>query len=107
MATEQSFVEYICEQISDAGSITYRKMFGEYMVYVNAKPIILVCDNTPFVKIKDEIKDLMENADTGEPYTGAKEHYVLDIDNSEFAVKVVRILEEITPYPKPKKRKME
>ncbi|MGN0560765.1 MAG: hypothetical protein ACI4K8_06895 [Candidatus Fimenecus sp.] len=25
-------------------------MFGEYMVYVNDKPILMVCDNTVFVK---------------------------------------------------------
>ena len=35
MATTPDFVEFVCEQISGAGDIRYRKMFGEYMVYVN------------------------------------------------------------------------
>mgnify|MGYP002508609516 FL=1 len=28
-------------------------MFGEFMVYVNDKPIIIVCNNVPFVKELD------------------------------------------------------
>jgi DNA helicase-2/ATP-dependent DNA helicase PcrA len=37
------------------GAVRYKKMFGEYMVYVNEKPILLVCDNTVFVKILDRL----------------------------------------------------
>ena len=40
MSTSLDFVEYICEQIAGVGQIRYRKMFGEYMVYVNNKPIL-------------------------------------------------------------------
>ncbi|SFD31809.1 TfoX/Sxy family protein [Clostridium uliginosum] len=39
MASNLEFVEYVCEQISDSGTITYRKMFGDYGVYCNAKII--------------------------------------------------------------------
>ena len=38
----------------------------------------------------------MKNAETAIPYKGAKEHYVLDIDNSEFSKKIVSELEKIT-----------
>ena len=64
-------------------------MFGEYMIYINEKPILMVCDNTVFVKLLPDIQELMEHADTGYPYDGAKEHYVLDIDNSELTTKVI------------------
>ncbi len=50
MATTIDFIEYVCEQIVGTGDIHYKKMFGEYMVYVNNKPTLLVCDNTVFVK---------------------------------------------------------
>ena len=105
MATTTEYIEYVCEQISGVGDIRYKKMFGEYMVYVNNKPIITVCDNTAFVKIVDAIAELMKNAEKGFPYNGAKENYILDIDNSDFAKKVVSELEKVTPLPKPRKKK--
>ena len=40
MATTREYVEFVCEQIRGVGEIRYRKMFGEYMVYINAKPIL-------------------------------------------------------------------
>lgn len=104
MATTQEFIEYVCEQISGVGEIRYKKMFGEYMVYINNKPIIIVCENIAYVKEKEEIEELMKDADKGLPYKGAKEHYILDIDNSEFSKQVVSKLEEITPLPKPRKK---
>ena len=36
----------------------------------------------------------MEGAETGFPYKGAKEHYILDIDNSELSKTVVKALQE-------------
>ena len=102
MATSADFMEFVCEQVKDCGSIRYRKMFGEYMVYVNDKPIFLVCDNTVFVKIRSELDKLMQCAEKGFPYDGAKEHYILDIENTELVKKVSEILEPITPVPKKK-----
>jgi hypothetical protein len=29
MASDLSFVEYVCDQLHDVGRVTYRKMFGE------------------------------------------------------------------------------
>jgi TfoX/Sxy family transcriptional regulator of competence genes len=102
MATTVDYIEFVCEQTKSEGVLHYKKMFGEYMVYVDDKPILLVCDNTVFVKILPELSALMANADKGFPYDGAKEHYILDIDNAEFSREVVRVLLPITPLPKPK-----
>ena len=107
MATSPEFIEFVVEQIESIGDVRYRKMFGEYMVYVNSKPILLVCDDTVFVKMRDEIAPLMVGAETGYPYDGAKESYILDIEDRELAWEVIRILEPITPLPKPKKKKSE
>jgi len=105
MATTQEFIEFVCEQIQGVGEIRYKKMFGEYMVYVNDKPILLVCDNIIYIKILNEVEELMEDADKGCPYNGAKEHYILDIDNRELCKEVISILERVIPIPKPKKKK--
>ncbi len=105
MATNVDFIEYVCQQIAGVGDLRYRKMFGEYMVYVNDKPVLTVCDNTVYVKMLDVISELMQNAETGFPYEGAKEHYILDIDDIELSRKIVTELEKTTPVPKKKKAK--
>ena len=76
-----------------------------YMVYVNDKPILLVCDNSVYVKILPCLDRLMNDAERGFPYDGAKEHYILDIDNTELSRSVVIALEAVTPIPKPRKKK--
>ena len=106
MATTKDYIEYVCERLHGAGGLRYRKMFGEYMVYVNDKPVLLVCDNTVFVKIVPELAALMADAERGLPYEGAKEHYVLDLENTVLLERVLPVLEAATPLPKPRKKKV-
>lgn len=105
MATSVEYIEFVCEQIQNTGEVRYRKMFGEYMVYVNDKPILLVCDDTVYVKKLPEVAELMSDAPCGVPYGGAKEHYILDIEDRELSREVIAVLEPITPLPKPRKKK--
>jgi len=105
MASDLDYVQYVIDQIKTNGKITYKKMFGEYLIYLNNKPVVMVCDNTAFVKMLDCIKFLMENAETGFPYEGAKEHYIVNVDDSEHLSDVVMVLEKNVPIPKKKKKK--
>lgn len=105
MATTESYINYVCEELNGIGNIRYKKMFGEYMVYLNDKPVMIVCENTSFVKKLDIIKEEMKNAETGFPYEGAKEHYILDIDNIEFSKKIILKIETVTKVPKKKTSK--
>lgn len=105
MATSAEYIEFVCEQLSGAWDVRYKKMFGEYMVYVNDKPIFLVCDNTVFVKKVDELKELMAQAACDAPYAGAKEHYILDIEDADLVANVTSVLERVTPIPKKKAKK--
>jgi TfoX/Sxy family transcriptional regulator of competence genes len=104
MSTSTDFIDFVIEQIAGVGDIRYRKMFGEFMVYVNDKPILLICDNTVFVKMHEQISDLMKTAQKGFPYQGAKQHYILDIDDRNLATQVIKILEPITPFPKSRRK---
>ena len=105
MATSLDYIEYVCEQIVGDYAVRYKKMFGEYMVYVNDKPILLVCDNCVYVKILPELDAIMTNAERAIPYDGTKEHYVLDMDSGEKVRAVIAVLERITPIPKSKAKK--
>jgi hypothetical protein len=103
MATSEDFVKYVCEQVSEAGPVRYRKMFGEYVVYCRAKPIFLVCDNMVFVKSLPVVKSLFERngveLEVGYPFNGAKEHLILDVDERCLAIDIASLLSKELPYP--------
>jgi len=104
MACTTEFIDFVCAQIESVGVIRSRKMFGDWCIYIDEKPIILACDNTVYVKMNPAIASLMEDAETGTPYDGAKEHYILDIEHRDQATAVLKKLVEVTPYPKKKKK---
>ena len=39
-------------------------------------------------------------SETGFPYEGAKEHYLLDVENDALLDQVIPLLESVTPFPK-------
>lgn len=106
MSTSNEYIAFVCEQIGDGFDVRIKKMFGEYMVYCNDKPVLLVCDNTVYVKKAQELSALMQNAGCGYPYDGAKEHYILDVENHDLTAQVLKILVSITPFPKKKYNKI-
>ena len=53
MASNLEFVEYVAEQLSEAGEITYRKMFGEYGMYLDGKIFAVICDDQLFIKVTE------------------------------------------------------
>ena len=46
----------------------------------------------------------MAGADCGFPYPGAKEHYILDIEDTNRLQAVIPLLEKLTPQPKSRKK---
>lgn len=106
MATSAEFMEYVAEQLAEAGKITYRKMFGEYALYLDGKVVGLVCDNQVFIKITEPGKALLgEDAPTGFAYPGAKPSFVADsLDNQDLWVEVIQQTAKVLPAPKPKKK---
>ncbi|HYV34040.1 MAG TPA: TfoX/Sxy family protein, partial [Candidatus Limnocylindria bacterium] len=73
MATKQSTIDYLLDQLSELRQVRARKMFGEYALYCNEKVVALVCDDTLFVKITDAGKKVVgKNYREGFAYPGAK-----------------------------------
>ena len=105
MASSREYLDFVLEQLEGISGIDYKKMFGEYMVYRSGKPVLLVCDNTVYVKKLPELASLLPGAECGIPYGGAKEHYILDIEDRELTARVCALLEELTPLPKPRRKK--
>ena len=103
MACSVEYIEYVCQQLSEAGDVRSRKMMGDYIIYLDEKPVITACDNLCYVKKIPALESIMADAECGCPYPGAKEHYILDIDHKKEALNVVKILWKELPFPKKKK----
>lgn len=73
---------------------------GDYVIYINGKCVVTVCDNVCYVKMHPSILPLMQDAEKGFPYDGAKEHYILDIEHKDVCLPVAGIFAEVLPYPK-------
>jgi TfoX/Sxy family transcriptional regulator of competence genes len=106
MATDLEFIEFVTEQIESAGTITYRKMFGEYALYSNGKVVALVCDNKLFVKPTTAGREFIGNVTEGSAYPGAKPSLLIEdkLDDKEWLSQLIRITEKELPEPKPKKK---
>ncbi len=97
MATSEEYITFVMEQLQDIDGVTCRKMFGEYMVYIHEKPVLLVCDNTVMVKKLPELLPLLQDAPEGVPYEGAGPHYILDIEDPALVREVLAVAEKFTP----------
>jgi len=104
MASSPDFVTYVCEQLNGAGAVRFRKMFGEYMVYVDDRPVVLVCDDTVFMKKLPCLEELLSQNPTGTPYNGAKEHYILDPDDRTVLRAAAELAKEVIPVPQKRKK---
>jgi len=104
MASKLEFVQYAADQMGGAGTITYRKMFGEYGLYCDGKIFALICDNQLFVKITEAGRRVAPNLKTAPPYEGAKLYFQMeDIDDRKFLTDFVTATCGELPPPKPKK----
>ena len=101
MACNIEFVEGICGALAPLGEVRYRKMMGDYVVYVNEKCVITACDNLAYIKKLPCV--VMRDAETGCAYPGAKEGYILSFDDPAHARRVIAALWEDLPFPKKKK----
>lgn len=107
MSSDPGFVEYICDQIADAGDISSRKMFGEWAIYSGNKVVALVCDDHLFVRPTEAGRSFIGEPTEAPPYPSAKPHFLIEdrVDDREWLTELIRLTECALPAPKPKKRK--
>jgi len=108
MATTKNTIEYLLEQIADAGVVSARKMFGEYAVYCDGKVVALVCDDNLYVKPTTAGKKFIGNVSQASPYPGAKPYYLISgeqWEDAEWLSDLISISAAELPLPKAKKKK--
>jgi TfoX/Sxy family transcriptional regulator of competence genes len=105
MASDLAFVQHVCDQLRGAGEVSFKKMFGEYAIYLGGKTVALVCDYQLFVKPTAAGRALLPNAAEGDPYPGAKPHLLMSehLDDSELLSRVFLSTDAALPVPKPKR----
>lgn len=105
MSSSQQNVDYLIDQISEAGTVSARKMFGEYAVYCDGRVVALICDDQLFVKPTEAGRAFIKNVEEAPPYPGAKNYFRIDgeqWDDSDWLTQLIRITTKEVPLPKKK-----
>jgi DNA transformation protein len=109
MATSESTIDFLLDQLGAVQGVWARKMFGEYALYCGEKVVALVCDDQLFVKITAPGKALVgERYAEGFAYPGAKASILIgadDLEDHDRLAELIRLTAAALPTPKPKNPK--
>ena len=107
MASDKNYVDFVLDQIENAGEITAKKMFGEYGIFSDGKIFALICDNKLFIKPTEAGRTFIKDVVEAPPYPGVKSSFLIEdkVEDREWISNLVRITVKELPEPKPKKKK--
>ena len=109
MATSESTIEFLLDQLGAVQGVRARKMFGESALDCGEKVVALVCDDQLFVKITAPGKALVGTRYAeGFAYPGAKASILVgagDLEDHDRLAELIRVTAAALPSPKPKKAK--
>ena len=104
MASSKEYLEYVLEQLSGAGDVSYRAMMGEYIIYYRGKVVGGIYDDRFLVKPVKSAAAMMPDAQREIPYEGAKEMLLVDdVENRDFLRDLLEAMYDELPAPKKKK----
>jgi TfoX/Sxy family transcriptional regulator of competence genes len=104
MASSIDTVQYIVDQAGLGRRISFRKMFGEYALYVDGKVVALICDDQLFLKPTPAGLQLLGEVVEAPPYPSAKNYYLLEseLDDPERLNAALQVTAAALPEPKPR-----
>ena len=134
MATSAAFKDFVLDRLEQCAreglnenlkgdfSFSARNMFGEYCVYIidsacseggilgsGKKVLFLLCDEQVFIKkykvLEQIAQDFSAYFSLGFPFSGAREHYIIDIENLELLATIIKSTLPYLPAPKVKNPK--
>jgi DNA transformation protein len=108
MATERKTVDHLVDQMSKAGAVSAKPMFGEYGVYCDGKMVAIIGDGQLFIKPTSAGRVLAAGAEEVSPYPGAKPHLLIDAErweDQDWMSDLVHATAAELPAPKPKPAK--
>ena len=106
MSTSKEYHDYVMENLSLAGSVSSRRMMGEYIIYYNGKIVGDICDNCLLMKITPAAEKLLPDAERAYPYEGSKTLMLVidDVENYSLMAELLEGISSQLPEPKTKKR---
>lgn len=107
MASSREFLDYVMEQISPLGDVSFRPMMGEYVIYYQGRPVGGIYDDRFLIKKTKSAEALAgwdgDFPETDIPYPGAKAMLVADPDDREMTCRLIKAAASDLPGPEPKK----
>lgn len=106
MASDVDFIEFVVDQVQNAGAISCRPMFGGHTLYCEGKVVALICDNQLFVKPTKAGKSFIGNVVEAPAYPGARPSFLIEeqLEDKDWIGKLISLTEKELPLPKPKKK---
>ncbi len=85
MASSKEYLAFIMDQLSELGTVTYRPMMGEYIIYCQNRVVGGIYDDRFLVKQTRASRRLLPDAPLEIPYEGAKEMFLVEnVDDRDF-----------------------
>lgn len=105
MASSPAFVQYVCEQLAQVGTVVCRPMFGEYGLWCDGKFFATIEEDMLCLKITPVGRALLPAAEIVMPHEGARFLYVEDLEDRVFLAELVRQTCAALPAPRPRRKK--
>ena len=105
MATERKTVEFILEQLTGAGEIAARSMFGEYGLYCDGKMIGIIGDDQLYIKPTRSGRAFAPELAEAAPYPQAKPYQLVEADrwdDQDWMQELTRITTSELAPPRPR-----
>jgi TfoX/Sxy family transcriptional regulator of competence genes len=104
MSSSTDTVKYICDQAGLGRRLVFKKMFGEFALYLDGTIVALVCDDQLFLKPTEKGRDFFGEVKEAPPYPGAKSYFLLtvEIDDPDRLREAVLVTAKALLEPKPK-----
>lgn len=104
MSTRPETLDFLLDQLGELPGLRTRRMFGEYCVYVDDKPVAFVCDDQLYVKPTPAGQALLPEPVWGKFYDKAKPHLLLSADrwdDRDLLRALLMATAEALPRPQP------
>lgn len=103
MASGRDFLEFLLDQLSGLGEVTYKAMMGEFIIYYRGKIVGGIFDDSFLVKNIPAAAAMMPEAELTLPYEGGTPMLLVDdVDNRAFLAELLRAMYPELPEPKQK-----
>ena len=101
MASSQSYLNFILDQLAGLEGISFRGMMGEYILYVRGRIFGGIYDDRLLVKPVPAALALLPDAPRELPYPGAKEMLLVEnVEDPAFLESLVTAMADQLPPPR-------